>query len=256
MIKAIFSDIDGTLVSLQTHRIPQSTKDEIARVRAQGVKFFVATGREIHMVNNLEDLEVDGFITINGGLCFVNGKPIYRHVISDEDVKAMMDYQTNVRSFPLLIVQESGSTINFYDQNLREALDLINFPEIAYAPLEQMFAEPVYQLTGGFDKYEEVEIMKHLPGCETARWHPAFTDIIPKGSSKAVGIDKICEHFGFDISETLAIGDGGNDTPMLRHASIGIAVGGADDDVKAAADYVTDTVENDGYAKALRKFIP
>ena len=53
----------------------------------------------------------------------------------------------------------------------------------------------------------------------------------------------------------MAFGDGGNDISMLRHVGIGVAMGNARDEVKAAADYVTASVDEDGVAKALRKFI-
>ena len=61
-------------------------------------------------------------------------------------------------------------------------------------------------------------------------------------------------HFGLTREEVMAIGDGGNDIPMLRHAGTGVAMGNASDEVKAAADYVTTTVDGDGIAHALRHF--
>ena len=68
-IKAVFFDIDGTLVSFKTHQVPQETKDAIKRLREQGVKVFVATGRMLKMVEVLNDIEFDGYITYNGSLC-------------------------------------------------------------------------------------------------------------------------------------------------------------------------------------------
>ena len=57
-----------------------------------------------------------------------------------------------------------------------------------------------------------------------------------------------------DRSEIMAFGDGENDIDMLQFAGVGVAMGNADEKVKAMADYVTDTVENDGIEKALRHF--
>ena len=62
------------------------------------------------------------------------------------------------------------------------------------------------------------------------------------------------EPFGFQLSETMAFGDGGNDISMLRHAAIGVAMGNAKEDVKEAADYVTTSVDEDGIKKALQHF--
>ena len=106
-----------------------------------------------------------------------------------------------------------------------------------------------------FNKDSEQYIMSNvLTHCDANRWHPAFTDCIPKGTDKSVGIDIVCSHYGLDVSETMAFGDGGNDIGMLSHAGIGVAMGNASDEVKAAASYVTSSVDEDGIARALEKF--
>ena len=81
-----------------------------------------------------------------------------------------------------------------------------------------------------------------------------FPDVIPKGSSKQVGVDKMLDYFGISLDESMAFGDGGNDVLMLKHVGIGVAMGNAEDEVKRAADYVTDSVDEDGVEKALRHF--
>ena len=112
----------------------------------------------------------------------------------------------------------------------------------------------VYQLTPFVSQVEENEIRPALKGCEINRWHPAFTDVTATGNNKQKGIDEVISHFNICLEDTMAIGDGGNDIPMLRHAGIGIAMGNADDAVKASARYVTSAVDEDGIAKALRHF--
>ena len=86
------------------------------------------------------------------------------------------------------------------------------------------------------------------------RWHPAFVDVTAKGNTKQRGIDEIIRHFGIRLEETMAFGDGGNDISMLRHAGIGVAMGNAKDNVKAIADYITDSVQKDGIVSALKHF--
>ena len=68
------------------------------------------------------------------------------------------------------------------------------------------------------------------------------------------GHDQFCEYFGFSREETMAIGDGGNDVEMLQHAGIGVAMGNARDEVKQVADYVTDSVDDNGVVNALKHY--
>jgi hypothetical protein len=79
-------------------------------------------------------------------------------------------------------------------------------------------------------------------------------DVVPEGGSKSVGIDAICRSYGIAPDETMAFGDGQNDIEMLRHAGIGVVMGNAAEEVQAAADYVTASVDEDGVSRALRHF--
>ena len=95
--------------------------------------------------------------------------------------------------------------------------------------------------------------MPLLPNCESGRWFPAFTDIVAKGIRKQKGIDEIIRHFGIGQEETMAFGDGHNDIDMLKLVNIGVAMGNAKDEVKEAADEVTDDIDHDGIYQALKR---
>ena len=82
MIKAAFFDIDGTLVSFNTHRVPESAIQAIENLRRQGVKIFLATGRHPIWVKNI-GFEFDGFVALNGGYCTTRaGEVIYKQALS------------------------------------------------------------------------------------------------------------------------------------------------------------------------------
>ncbi|VTP96648.1 HAD hydrolase family protein [Sphingobacterium daejeonense] len=72
--------------------------------------------------------------------------------------------------------------------------------------------------------------------------------------SKKVGIDIFCKHFGIELENTMAFGDGGNDISMLKHVHIGVAMGNANPEVKEIADYTTDDVDNNGIWNALKHY--
>ena len=112
----------------------------------------------------------------------------------------------------------------------------------------------VLQITPFLDEEHERELLPLVPNSTAARWYPAFCDLTSAKADKANGISAIAEHMGIDISETMAFGDGGNDLTMLRAAGIGVAMGNALDTVKAHADYVTSSVDEDGITNALKHF--
>lgn len=253
MIKAIFFDIDGTLVSFKTHEVPQSTIEALDLLRKKGIKVFIATGRHYTSINNLGDLKFDGYVTLNGGYCFAGeDKVIYKHSIPDRDIEALIRYMETEESFPCAFVQEKEIFMNYKDETVEEIFNMLNFPEPPIRPMDEIRGKTAYQLVSFFTAEQEKKIMTILSNCESTRWNPLFTDVVPAGSSKRVGIDKMLEYFRISLNECMAFGDGGNDIAMLQHAGIGVAMGNAEDDVKQYADYITDSVDEDGIFKALK----
>ncbi len=257
-IKAIFFDIDGTLVSFDTHLVPQSTRQALAALRARGIKVFIASGRHIASINNLPDLEFDGYVTINGTMATLlrqgHQEVVYRHPIPEADIASWLDYLDGEPRSTVMVMEE-GLLMNFKSDEMNQIFELLNFPCPPQGNLRSGVAgRTVYQIITTFTDAEEPRVMTYLPHCKTTRWHPLFTDIIERGGSKANGIEALIAHLGLDRSEIMAFGDGGNDVEMLRFAGTGVAMGNASDEVKAQADYVTDGVDEDGVEKALRHF--
>ena len=117
--------------------------------------------------------------------------------------------------------------------------DFLHVNVIPTVSFEEASNKEVIQMTPFITEEEEKEVLPSIPTCEIGRWYPAFADVTAKGDTKQKGIDEIIWHFGIKLEETMSFGDGGNDISMLRHAAIGVAMGQAKEDVKAAADYVT-----------------
>jgi hydroxymethylpyrimidine pyrophosphatase-like HAD family hydrolase len=75
-----------------------------------------------------------------------------------------------------------------------------------------------------------------------------------KLGSKSNAVKFVSERLKLDSSEIIAMGDNYNDIEMIKFAGMGVAMGNAPDDIKAIADFVTDTNNDDGVRKALEKF--
>jgi len=101
-------------------------------------------------------------------------------------------------------------------------------------------------------------LRKKLQGYETIKVTWSNTDLVEisrKGVSKETGVRLLCDHLGIDLSEVIAIGDNMNDFELISAAGLGVAMGNAQPELKAIADEVTDTNENDGVAKAIQKYV-
>ncbi|MDR0395164.1 MAG: Cof-type HAD-IIB family hydrolase [Tannerella sp.] len=255
MVKALFFDIDGTLVSFKTHRIPDSTRKSIETIRNKGIKVFIATGRHFSVINNLDDMTFDGYITMNGCYCLQGtDNVIFKKSIEQSDVNRFIDYLQQEKELSCLFVEEHRLSLNYVDDEMQFLINLLKQDMPSVNDLDYYRDKELFQLTAFFKDSQEEEVMSLLPNCSSMRWYPTFSDVIAKGVDKGVGIDQFCNYYGFPLEETMAFGDGGNDIEMLRHAGIGVAMGNANDNVKQAADYVTDSVDDDGILKALQHF--
>lgn len=253
-VKAIFFDIDGTLVSFRTHEISRETIESLYELKRRGVRLFIASGRPLEMMDNLSGFPFDGYITLNGALVHAGEKVISRHPI-DPDAATGIAGTADSLGLPCVTYGENTIAINFTDERTEKSFRMIKLPHVPVIPAVRMAENPVYQFTVFADEALEKDlILPEAEFLEPSRWNPVFFDLNPKGLSKADGIRAIQEHFGIGRDETMAFGDGGNDTAMLIYAGTGIAMGNAGDDVKEAADYVTSSVDDNGIPAALRHF--
>ena len=258
MIKAIFFDIDGTLVSFNTHEVPESTKECLKKLREKGVKLFVATGRSPQMFNVVKEVlgfEFDGYVMINGQYCTVDGKAVHEMKIPVDSLEKMIPY-IQKKNIACEFVELDHMYINCINDRVMELREYLGdtAPDSKVEDLDRIYKNDIYQLCAYVREHEEDDFLTHLPGCEAVRWNPLFADIIPSGGGKDIGIGKILEYLGITREECMAFGDGGNDISMLKYVGTGVAMGNAGDDVKEIADYVTETVDNDGIKAALEKF--
>ncbi|HBB07466.1 MAG TPA: Cof-type HAD-IIB family hydrolase [Bacteroides sp.] len=254
MIKALFFDIDGTLVSFRTHAIPASTIDALEKAHEAGVKIFIATGRPIAIIDNLDAIKhlIDGYVTTNGAYCFVGEETVVCTPIPDADVRTMARMSDEL-GFACVYVGEKHVVLQHPNELLYKIfcdyLNVRHLPE--NPPLDTIYKERIIQITPIVDEETERRLMPLLSDCISGRWHPAFTDITADGADKGRGIELMAARFGISIDETMAFGDGGNDIPMLRRAGVGVAMGNAQPAIQAEADYVTTSVDDDGVRNAL-----
>ena len=229
MIKAIFLDIDGTMVSFNTHRVPENTREALREAKRKGVKLFVATGRHVNDIQNLDPIEFDGYITLNGAYCFVGNNVIFLKPLPREDVEAFVRYAENVPPLPCFFVEAHRVSANMENEHMANMMKIIAFEPRPIVHAQTFLHKEIFQLTAFFPPEDEARIMKRLPGCTSTRWHPAFADIVACGVHKGLGLEIIGNYFALNAGEMMAFGDGGNDIAMIRYAGTGIAMGNAGD---------------------------
>ena len=257
MIKALFFDIDGTLVSFNTHKIAQSTIDGLNIAKERGIKIFISTGRPLSFINNLEDIEhlIDGYITTNGSYNFMGKSVISMHSIPKEEVLTLVAY-LNKHEYPAILVgTDNTAVINHKPIVDRIVIDTLNITNIDYSiTAETVLQQDILQITPFIAQEQQDIIMPQIPHCASERWHPEFIDTVNKQASKGKALSDIVAYNDLLISETMAFGDGGNDISMLLKAGVGVAMGNANDNVKTMANYVTSSADDDGIYKALKHF--
>lgn len=253
MIKAIFFDIDGTLVSYQTHAIPQSAFDALKRLKEKGIKLFIATGRGTDGLDVLKGFPFDGYITLNGQYCYNDKELIYENTIKKEDLQSLLHY-LDEHPFPCGFTEEHTKYFNMRDERVDEIHRITHNDDHPAGDCQHVVDHKIYQCMCFIDEEEEKELMNVMPNCISARWHPLFCDVSPKGGTKQNGIDQFLKYYHINLSETMAFGDGGNDKQMLEHVEVAVAMGNANEELKTIADYVTDDVEHDGILKALEYY--
>ena len=252
-VYAVFLDIDGTLIS-DSFRIPQKNLDAIDAARARGHKVFINTGRSWGNVplELREQFNVDGVIAGSGAMIIVDGETVCKKSYDLETVRKTAEYFFKNRDCWCVF---EGLKTNYIIANagykVREGrqIELKSIDD-----LELFLPDEEIQVIAAGPQVPE-EFMREFEDEMTFFVMRTYVDFVLKGCSKANGIRRVAELFGIARENTIAIGDSSNDLEMLEFAGISVAMGNSQQHILQMADYVTDTAENSGVAKAIEKFL-
>lgn len=247
MIKAIFFDIDGTLVPFGMERIPENTLKTLKALREKGIKLFVGTGRPPCAIDHVKALfDFDGYLTANGQYCFDHkGHVIFEQYIPESSVKRLLPYVEENKIATLYATVESC----YRNDYVVEDYDL-RWPKAD----DTTANKSILQVMATIEPSQDEDFVNHLPGTKALRWTDSFADVISQSGGKDVGINHMISYYGIELENVMAIGDGANDIPMLEYVPYSVAMGNASKEVKKYASYVTDESQNDGITKACQHF--
>lgn len=247
MIKAIFFDIDGTLIPHGKDKMPESTLKTLHHLRKKGIKLFIATGRPPVSIEHVQKMfDFDGFLTANGQYCFNKDELIYERYIPSESIKELIPYVEEKKLKVLYATLSNCYKTKYVDHPFEDEKEIVQY--------DSLLKENIVQIMAYINKEDDQEFLSHLPECKSVRWCSLFADIIPCLGGKDKGIDKMIDYYHIHLDEVLVFGDGENDITMLEHVPHSVAMGNANDDVKKHAFYVTSDIEDDGIYNACHYF--
>ncbi len=270
--KYVFLDVDGTLVNFQS-KIPDSAIEALTTAQKNGHKMILATGRQKSQIYPwlLEKVHFDGILGCSGAYLEYDGKQIFESVCSPDKLAFIIDFFHNHNIFYCLQSRDAlyaekddlGKIRKFMTErgNPPEVIDsVIGCAKITNDPKSLKVIEKLayYDSPFGINEISEYigdyfEVVSYSLGkpqdgeCESYHGEINFN-----GINKATGIKKFMETVNAPLYDTIAVGDSGNDLEMIKFANVGVAMGNASNDVKAAADIITADIDSDGIYNAFK----
>nr|ACS87867.1 haloacid dehalogenase-like hydrolase-like protein [Angomonas deanei] len=253
-IKAVFTDLDGTLYNAQ-HTISDRTAKAIAALKKKGIPFIVATGRPFPDVfANLETtgLKPDFIITSNGSRVHdANHELVFARDLNPESVCRIFQLPTDLDDDGFVNPTSPNRDIQYnlncnarwLTNERREEIRAMFHPSLNYEEVDPLEQTPE-TLSGthsmyGWGKHEDLVcvqkfIARELPDVASAFPLPHILDCFPQGNHKGVAVQKVCEKLNISPSEVIAFGDGMNDVQMLKEVGQGFVMANAAPMVKEA----------------------
>jgi len=270
VIQLVFFDVDGTLLGRDGH-YSQALKNQIQRIQKQGVRTAIASGRPPFACEFLFrelNLTATG-VFFTGALIYdpEQQKTLFEASIDKallsrllKDISAASIY-CELYTDRAHFVAETSELSQSHGAHLRASA---NTAELA--SFTDKSAAATLKLLIGVDERERPDALQALaarfPQCHFAYARfPAwpnwlFASVIASGADKTKAFERLLAHHQVSAEQVMAFGDAGSDKTFLQLAGKGIAMGNADEDVKAVADEVTLPVWEDGIAHSLATFIP
>lgn len=254
MIKAIFFDLDGTLLELGQKEFYPEIIQALSDLRKKGILTYIATGRPAYFVPEHYKKHFYGTMAFNGAYVKDPNGIIVSNPLPKEDIYPLLE---NAEKMKIGIAAATNSQLgsNIEDQKLITYFKVANqechpFPDFD----DVIHKEDIYQMMAGLTKEQEIQLLKGTHSLQTVRWYKDAVDIISKDGGKSKGIQAVLDYYHLDRSECMAFGDGGNDVDMIDFAHIGVAMEDGNPAAKEVANYICPPANQLGVITALKHF--
>ena len=262
--KMLVLDIDGTLTNSKKEITP-ATKKAIRKIQDEGHIVVIASGRPTpgtaKVANELQLDQTGGYVLSYNGARITDWKTkeiIYQNTL-DSQVPSILYNYASQNDLGLVTYQEqnvvTGTRHDDYmvlEARINEIpiLDVDNFPEFVTFDVNKcLLTAPI-----NVAKEHEDAIAELLPNANVCRSEPFFIEVMPQGVDKATSIDRLVQFLKLKQEHTICCGDGFNDLSMIQYAGVGVAMENAQDEVKAQADFITKSNDEDGIVHVINTF--
>lgn len=267
MIKALFFDVDGTLLT-SSGRISKKTIEALKACREKGIRVFTATGRAPLLTKMLQfdedeqEVTGDGGVFCNGACIHIDDTPIY-NCFSEETLKRCLEILLKIEEINIAVHMENERHTFRYG---------LSDKEYAYWGLEKDELYPfepekftgvikiVFWLLKSLEETVIGQLKAAIGGTSNIYTYDGGNDsilveIVDKNSNKMLGIKRVAAIYGWEDDEVAVFGDDCNDIEMLRCFKNSFAMGNARDEVKACAGNVTLSNNEEGIYHALHNIL-
>jgi phosphoglycolate phosphatase (TIGR01487 family) len=238
--KLIALDMDGTLLN-EKEAISEENYNAIQEAQAKGVHVVLSTGRSILTCGKYaESLKLSSYlVTVNGSEIWdCSGNLHERNILHAEYIQMMWEWANHNKTYFWAVAT---------DKVWRNQM-----PDDIFAHTWLKFGFDIPD-----DSLRETILHRLLSNqqLEISNSSPTNIEINAVGVNKANGLLHVCDRLGISMDEVIAMGDSLNDIEMIKAVGCGVAMGNAQNEIKKAADWITDTNEEDGVAKAIRYWV-
>ena len=259
MIKLVATDIDGTIF-IPEKEFTQGVINCIKNLTQKNIKVVLVTGRmNAAAVKIARDLGLNTpVISYQGGLVVENGKKLYERYLTLEQTERILAWakevniHINLYNDDILYSETECYEVKRYCNNLHTEHLVKPFCEIKKDKINKLLAID-YSNPERISKYEK-ELQEIFPDLYIVKSTPYFLEFSNPEASKKYAVEFLQNYWGLKKEEILTIGDQNNDIALLQAGGIKVAMGNATEELKAVADYITDSVYDDGFVSAMEKF--
>lgn len=248
--KLLLFDLDDTLLN-SNKLVSQENVSAIMKCKSKGMTIGYITARSPRKVKTfLKDLPCDCLAYYNGAKIFSGDNLLEKYEIPNTDgIKTMTEIQ---RAYPDVLIGVYLEPYSYFKGEIRN----INTKETSFSSIHKLPNFDIQRIRIITKLYENISLSSFITDDMICLYSVHGSAVITnKNANKGNALRKFSKHFNISIKDIVAFGDDTNDIDMIKSAGIGVAMGNATEEVKAVANYVCDTNNNNGVAKWINKYL-